>query len=353
VKPNLTELLSELQRDLRLQDWRVQITYERDLTNSSGAPVHGLCAPMADGKYAQIWIRDPETPIGQADPSVEEILIHELVHLHFAPLAGATQAEVVAEEQAVWALSEALHTAKTSARRGLIARAMVARAVKQTAPGRATTRTRNMDPIQALIAAIRAALTAEDPKAQIEELLNQFDGAGAPGETPPAAAELAPEEEEQQRAQEPTEEPKREQAPRAARPVAVAQVGKFPGMVTRADFDRFKAEQHIEMHGKHLNPAQRAYAATITTYEGAKNYLKTHPALASAPAATATRNRAPVQGPRSGAGGDPNVAEVDRRMGLAPVSMQAIGRDAVTGRLTISNIAPAKVVAAVPQKVGG
>lgn len=129
AKPDLAALVADWQARLRLRDWRVTVKYVTDLRDSGGRPCHGLCYPFLDAKKATILIRDPESspPVAGA-PTVEETVVHELVHLHIAPLSGSTQAEVAAEEQAVWSIAEAIMTVKGSGREAQIARAMVAHA---------------------------------------------------------------------------------------------------------------------------------------------------------------------------------------------------------------------------------
>lgn len=412
MKPDLIALLADLQRELRLLDWRIEVSYVRDLCAPGGYPVHGLCSHLVDAKRARIQIRDPETPATENDPSVEETLVHELVHLHFAPFSGNTQPEIAAEEQAVWAIAEAITNAKTSARRGQIARAMAARARERfTAGGR--TKERNMDP--AVIAALLALLES-DPEAA-KEYLKKLQGEGGGGGAPPPAAQEPPPQ-EPPRMQAPPEEPRAARASTAAgagvsrqefeqlqteqlvhqhgatlndeqrrfaltlSPTAVrsylatltsggaapasaanahtraaaASPGAPasptaplpPASVTRGEFERYRVDQYIELHGAHLTEAQRKWASTLG-YEQVRGYIAQHPASSTPPA---PRGKVPAQGPPRQAPADPMIAEVDRRMGLAPVATQAIGRDA-NGRLTISNIAPAKVVAAAAPQKGG
>jgi len=272
VKPDLARLLAELQRELRLQDWRIEVAYVPNLTNRAGYPVHGLCSHLVDAKVATIHVRDPETPATSADPSVEETLVHELVHLHFAPFSGGSSAEIAAEEQAVWALTEALHGAKTAARRGQIARAMVARNRGRSANGR---RERNMD--LAVIAAIRALLESDDPAAAVESYLKELEGAGGepapvpPGEMAPDGLEepkmMAPEEEEpKMMAPAPGEEPKAQRA----------------GGVTRAEFARLQVEQIVHQHGAKLTDKQRAFALTLSPSQ-VRAYIATQTSGGEAP----------------------------------------------------------------------
>lgn len=131
MKPDLAALIAYWQKALRLQDWRIVASYVKNLCDPGGREVWGLCCPLVDNKSAQIAIRDPSTPPSgatskEAAAQVEETVIHELLHLHFAPFGTAAPAEIAAEENAVWAISEALHRKKGTGKEYKIARAMLA-----------------------------------------------------------------------------------------------------------------------------------------------------------------------------------------------------------------------------------
>ena len=148
--------------------------------------MYGLCSPHVDAKRAQIQINDPATPWGSDDPSVEETLAHELLHLHMAPLAGTSQAAIVAEENAVWTLTEVI-TSANAAEAGMIARAM--RASHFASRRRTEGKTMNHE----LIEAARKAVAANDKKAALEILKSIIidaasGGGGAPGGGEGAAA---------------------------------------------------------------------------------------------------------------------------------------------------------------------
>jgi hypothetical protein len=381
VRPDLAALLAELQRELRLQDWRIDVSYVPNLTNRAGYPVHGLCSHLVDAKVASIAIRDPETPATADDPSVEETLVHELVHLHFAPFSGSSSAEIAAEEQAVWALTEALHAAKTEARRGQIARAMRARAsvhMQQKQEGSAMpepTKTKERasmcDP--AVIDAI-LALIESDPeaaKAYLQKLKGSAEDPGAdagdmppplpPGEqgpppVPPKDDQLAqapPPPKDEPKAQRATvsraefDQLKVEQlvhrhgaalndkqrafalglspsqvvayiatqtsggaAPASANAAAERSQGAAPTIVTRVEFDRFRVDQVLALHGAHLTEAQRKFAASLPA-EQVRGYLALHPA----PEGTAPvqRNQSPTKGGPAGAAPQSAPSERDAR----------------------------------------
>lgn len=194
MKPDLVALLAHYQESLRLLDWRIKISYVPDLKSPAGAEVWGLCYPERDSKTAEILIRDPETPpLGstpeEAISQVTETVIHELVHLHFAWCGTRSQVEVTAEEQSVWALSEALAKASGKPEEAVMARAMVAK-ISALAP-RARSGGR-MDP--KLIGEAIDALTAGDANKALEILKNLVVAAAGGSAAPPSEApETAPE----------------------------------------------------------------------------------------------------------------------------------------------------------------
>ena len=129
--PDLASLVSHYQEALRLRDWRIDVSYAPNLCQGD-QPVWGLCRPVVDAKVATIVIRDPNTPpegctVEEAMAQVVETVVHELVHLHFAPFQNVSPTAVAAEEQAVWSLAEALIKAKGTPDEQRYARAMVAK----------------------------------------------------------------------------------------------------------------------------------------------------------------------------------------------------------------------------------
>jgi hypothetical protein len=101
--PDLSALLAEWQPALRLQHWLINVRYERHL-GSQGRVSYNLRS-----RTAVIRIIDPldyehENPNFPQD--VERTLVHELLHLHFAPLQTRDKSpEDLAEDQAVDALA--------------------------------------------------------------------------------------------------------------------------------------------------------------------------------------------------------------------------------------------------------
>lgn len=190
-RPDLDKLVAYWQGELRVVDWRVRSAYVRDLVNPDGKPVHGLCSRLVDNKTATIQIRDPETPATANDPPVEEIVIHELAHLLAAPLSGGSPADIAAEENMVWAFSEALIKAKGSAQQGPVMRAMVARITGRNAAAPEDRSNHVNDPksISAAIAAIKSS-DGDAALAILEKML--VDAAGGEAAPEPDGDEGSP-----------------------------------------------------------------------------------------------------------------------------------------------------------------
>lgn len=355
MKPDLQELVARWQETLRLRDWRLNVQYVRGLAAPDGTPCHGICHPHVDAKRAVISIRDPETPVSAADPDVEQTLIHELLHLHFAPLADNSNAGITAEEQAVWAITEAFASVTDAAVRARLARAVVSSARKRT-PRTRKERKQGMDPV--IVAALRAALTAEDPKAAIEALLSQLEGAS--GEAPAPAEQAAEGEPPRNAAADDEPEPRasaaspaaagaRTAAVRTPAPAATRRaVVPASGLVSRREFDRFRVERMLDARSD-LTEAQRAFGIELP-YETAAHWLKTIPAAgagAASPAADAGQRTArasvPTHGARRATTSDEVLTQIDRRMGIAPPPEQSVSRDPRTGRLQISSLQPVRL----------
>lgn len=128
-KPDLAALVARYQAALRLRDWRISVSYQRDLVDSKGRAVWALSLPTVDAKVATIIFRDPATPptgetAESASAQVVETVVHELVRLHFAAFQNVAPTAKGAEDQAVLALAEALVKAESPADRVHFARAV-------------------------------------------------------------------------------------------------------------------------------------------------------------------------------------------------------------------------------------
>jgi hypothetical protein len=98
----LQEKLVEWQKRLRLQDWLITTRIARNKDVSANSQGH--CSWVINKKMATILILDPidyptDTMFKQ---DMEQTLVHELLHLHFAPFDDETDTpKEVAIEQAV------------------------------------------------------------------------------------------------------------------------------------------------------------------------------------------------------------------------------------------------------------
>lgn len=205
VAPDLAALVAHYQRELRLLDWRLDVSYAPDLADTRGRPVWGLCYPTVDAKVATIVIRDPATPpdgatAEQAAKQVVETVVHELLHLHFAAFGTSSPAEIAHEEQVVWALAEALIKAKGTPDEAMYARAALVAIdrstaqIKVRAAAAAKETPKMLDPKLALEGL--KIITAQDAKGALE-LLNRLLASALGGEAEaeePAAEEPAAEE---------------------------------------------------------------------------------------------------------------------------------------------------------------
>ena len=197
VAPDLAALVAHYQRELRLLDWRLDVSYAPDLADSRGRPVWGLCYPTVDAKVATIVIRDPATPpegatAEQAARQVVETVVHELLHLHFAAFANSSPAEIAHEEQVVWALAEALINAKDTPAEAMLARAAMVAIDRSTAKVRAAKaqeKENMLDPKLALEGL--KIVTAKDAKGALD-LLGRLLASALGGEVPPDPEDAPP-----------------------------------------------------------------------------------------------------------------------------------------------------------------
>lgn len=354
-RPDLDTLLAQWQRTLRLLDWRIVAQYVPNLSTERG-PVYGLCLPVVDSKTARIAIRDPQTPISDADPPVDEVMVHELIHLHFAPLAENTTAGIAAEEQAVWALTEALSQSKDAGQRALLARAMVAAlSHKRMQPLKGKVRTM-IDPV--VLAALKAAATSDDPAAAIQALVSQFESASGgddAGGAPPMAD--APAADDTQPPPKPPLQaaPPMAMQPRQARPLpSSTPAGRVVDVEVRrrvsevdVRLDRFEIEGLLKDRPD-LTEAERTFARGNLRPEGVRAWLATKKPTEATTTTTTSATRlqtAPLAGARDGVEqpADPEqkrqLDAVDRLMNVRRQAPQAVRIDA-NGRLSISNLAP-------------
>lgn len=332
MKPNLLELVDRWQGLLRLRDWQLDVRYVTDLAAPDGSPCFGLCSRFVDAKRARILIRDPETSAALSDShDIEDTVVHELLHLHFAPLAEDTPAGIAAEEQAVWAISGAFTAlGKDSGQQARFARAVVATARRARNTRSSRKETHMLDPV--LLAALKAAAASDDPKVQIEALISGLEGGGG-GEKPPPAAEQAAEggaatEEEDpkppvaQRAGAPTVRvPASHLATRAQVAEVAAKNATLAKQITSLGIERVLDKR------PDLSDVQRTFARSLASTDEAERYLKSLPLPSkggdgegdgeASAGTTRARGTAPTQGAGRGAGAPTADAQaMHRQMGL-------------------------------------
>jgi hypothetical protein len=109
---NLARACREWQKILRLEDWRIRARWVdgMDMPNDSGDTQYLLVKKQAEIRIARPngHGHDSIAVVTEGiDPEVD--LVHELLHLHFAPFEGNTGSpELTAQEQAIHAISTAL-----------------------------------------------------------------------------------------------------------------------------------------------------------------------------------------------------------------------------------------------------
>jgi predicted RNase H-like HicB family nuclease len=295
-RPDLAALGAELQAELRLLDWQVTYVYVPNLADADGNAVYGLCDRLVDNKTATIAIRDPlaskPLPEGAEDKTVESILMHELVHLHVAPLAVTTPQGIVAEEQAVWPIAEALTKWRGTARGEMVARAMSLRGRQRV--GRSPAR-ENRSMNRSELAMLKAAMgDGKDPEAAMKNMKAAIEayektmpeeGAGEPDGDEAKKAAAA-------RAAEVEEEGRKAAAARSAEPPTKA------AAMTIADVDQRAAAVAARVVGEHAERSAliSANAAHFNAAEVAFLNLQPLPTVKSLVAARLTGAPSATQG---------------------------------------------------------
>jgi hypothetical protein len=180
VRPDLDKLAAKWIERLRLGAWQIAISYVPNLT-MNGAPVHGLCDPFVERRRATIEINDPSTAHDDdgGPPTVEEVLLHELLHVAAAELART--GGVVAEEQLVDVLTSNL----LNGERETVLRAMAVRSPKIR---KASVIMNSSNNITARLEALEAAIET------INTRLDAIEGGPSPSakKAPPRASSVAP-----------------------------------------------------------------------------------------------------------------------------------------------------------------
>jgi len=111
----LGEIRREWQKRLRLQDWKIKISFadEGFMKEVSGLEdgAYGAVEHFVEDKEAKIYILraedwgEVEGDFGQA---VENTVVHELLHLHFAPFQTGDESSMILQEQAIRPIADAL-----------------------------------------------------------------------------------------------------------------------------------------------------------------------------------------------------------------------------------------------------
>ncbi|NIK67915.1 hypothetical protein [Paenibacillus sp. BK720] len=103
----LEDRLRYWQSKLRLMDWQVEIMFERGY--NLGADI-GRIHIFEDKRRALIRMTEANDwdPANLLPYDMEQVVVHELLHIHFYPLTRDAGSNVTAEEQAIEAISWAL-----------------------------------------------------------------------------------------------------------------------------------------------------------------------------------------------------------------------------------------------------
>ena len=119
TQKSLTQLAKRWQIRLRLLDWKVKIKFvSAEEFNRAGKPFEhstdnamGFCVNLPEARQANIYIVNPaevEQDEMEDRVDVENTLVHELLHLHFAPFANKHPDDDLLYEQAIEAITGAL-----------------------------------------------------------------------------------------------------------------------------------------------------------------------------------------------------------------------------------------------------
>jgi hypothetical protein len=107
----LTSIKREWQKLLRLQDWKIKIRFATDeeLEEATGVEAVGACHSSPETREAQILIADVSVlEEGDRQRDVENTIVHELLHVHFAPFQSDHEAVKLQHEQAIEPITDAL-----------------------------------------------------------------------------------------------------------------------------------------------------------------------------------------------------------------------------------------------------
>lgn len=120
----LNSIKLEWQRKLRLQDWRITIRFAdpEELKNWTAIDeACGACRHHEETKQAEILVLDQKYCAEENDEraqDVEDTVIHELLHCHFAVFRNGERAIQLHIEQIIEVMTEALLVEKRGKKRG-------------------------------------------------------------------------------------------------------------------------------------------------------------------------------------------------------------------------------------------
>lgn len=113
-KSTIEKLTRRWQRELRLSDWALHVSFKRRFELDADSNLAQISWNL-DRKIATLLLRDPRDDEKVEHPhearDVEKDIVHELLHLHLAPLGAydtKDQHRYTAEEQAIDLIAEAL-----------------------------------------------------------------------------------------------------------------------------------------------------------------------------------------------------------------------------------------------------
>ncbi len=191
-RPDIQAIGAKWIAELRLQDRIITIRYTTNLCDPFGNLVYGLMTiqNLDEGRFL-IEVQDPSTwPAGGSRvlsaESIEEGIVHELVHIRYADLLAhnTAPAAIMQEERATWATARALVRANKPTRAAIV-RAMMAKR-KTSAPMSA--HARRMAMIDAATAKqILDALQGDDVEAMKTALRGIVESALTGGDNGPAS----------------------------------------------------------------------------------------------------------------------------------------------------------------------
>lgn len=115
----LNSIKLEWQRKLRLQDWRIKISFAdaEFLKDVAGFEAVGACEAHPEPRKAEIWILQDVGELPEDQQDIEETVLHELLHCHFEAFRTADPMNQLQIEQIIEVMTEALLAEKRAKKR--------------------------------------------------------------------------------------------------------------------------------------------------------------------------------------------------------------------------------------------